>query len=247
MTATAELFDAKIRDKFKAEAPATGLQAKIAVISTQTEDDAKQAIQRIAGGEDFSAVAKSVSKEPDVQTTSGVKEYSTKEALDAAYRDYAFSAEVGSVSAPLASAPASANGATATSQSFYVVKLIDRSDQPLTDAQKTQVAATRLPDWLKTTQDEMQANGIFKQDWNLKSQTDALLAIGPAAGAKLAAQKLKEQQDQQRAQNARETTVARLTASPQVANTPSANTTPAPTSSDQGAGASPVAPGGNGQ
>jgi PPIC-type PPIASE domain len=236
---TADAFDTKILAKFKAEAPATSLQAKIAVISTQTEDDAKQAITRVSAGEDFSEVAKAVSKETDVQTTGGVKDYATKESMNATYSDFAFTADIGSVSAPLVSDASSSGSAQ---NQYYVVKVLDRSDQPLTDAQKGQIAAQQSSDWLATTQDEMQGNGTLKEDWSQQAQADALLAISGSVTAKLAAQQLKQQQDQKASQDARSTTVAQLTASPPVSGTPSPEGTPgAPT--EQSQGASPVAPG----
>jgi parvulin-like peptidyl-prolyl cis-trans isomerase-like protein len=246
---TADLYNTKILAKFKADAPATAVQAKLALITTHTEDAAKQAIARVSAGEDFSEVAKSVSKETDVQTTGGVKDYATKEAMTLAYRDFVFSADIGSVSAPLVS-DASSSGSTQGQGSvvtYYVVKVIDRSDQPLTDAQKSQLAAQQLPDWLKATQDEMRANGTLKEDWDQTSQADALLAISGGVTAKLAAQQLQKQQDQQRSQDARSTTVAQLTASPQAAETPSPEGTAAVPTSAQGQGASPVATGTNGQ
>ena len=143
----ADALEAKIKDKFKAEAPATQLQAKLDVISVATEDAAKKAADRINAGEDFAAVAKEVSKEPDVQTTGGRHEYGPKGSFSAIYDDYAFSGEVGKVSAPLSS-----GGTTPT---FDVVRVVDRSDQPVTETQKPAIANAKLAEWLQTTQDEL--------------------------------------------------------------------------------------------
>ena len=124
----ADALETKIRDKFKAETPATQSQAKLDVINAATEDAAKKAIDRLNAGEEFATVAKEVSKEPDVQTTGGRHEYGAKGSFSAVYDDYAFSGEVGKVSAPLPSG--------GTTPAFYAVRIVDRSDQPVTETQK---------------------------------------------------------------------------------------------------------------
>ena len=243
--ARAEAFDKKILDKFKTDAPGTTLQSKVGVITTQTEDEAKAAIQRIKAGEDFSAVAKDMSKEPDAATTGGIKEYGPKGTLLTIYEDFAFSADIGAISEPLTTGDAASRAGVnpANTVPYYVVKVIDRSDQAVTDAQKSQIAGRNQRDWLKTTQDEMLGDGTYKKDWDDKSQLDAVTAIAPSLAAKLAAQAKKKQQDDQKAADVRSTTVAQLTASP-----PAAATTPAPdatseaTPASQGESASPAAP-----
>jgi len=215
------------------------------VITTTTEDEANQAIARINAGEDFSAVAKAVSKETDVQTTGGIKEYATKDGSSSVYSDFAFTADIGALSAPLSvDASTSTTGAT----QFLVVKLVDRSDQPLTDAQKGQEASQKKADWLKSAQDELRSNGLLKEDWTPQAQADALLSINGDVNTRLAAQAATAQASQ----NAQSTASAQLTASPQAANTPAAEATAVPPTVDAGAGSpvapsQPVAPGTNGQ
>ncbi len=250
----ADALETKIRDKFKAEAPATQPQAKLDVINAATEDAAKKAIDRLNAGEDFATVAKEVSKEPDVQTTGGRHEYGAKGSFSAVYDDYAFSGEVGKVSAPLPSG--------GTPPAFYVVRVVDRSDQPVTETQKPALASAKLTEWLKTTQDDLDANGKIKKDWDQQSQLDALQSVVNDAGPKLVAQQRQQQQDQQKAQEVRQTTVAELTASPRAATPAAGEATPAPgTTPAQDPNATPaaqqnttpvapsqpVAPGSNGQ
>lgn len=237
----ADAIRSSIRAKYNAEVPAVLLQSKVEVISTQTEAAAKQAVDRINAGEDFAAVAKAVSTEADVQTTGGLHDYGPPGSFDAAYDDYAFTGEIGKLSAPLSS-----GGANAT---FFVVRVVDRSDQPVKDNQKPVIADKQYVDWLKSTQEELQSAGKITRAWEQNAQTDALNAVLVDAGPKLVAQ----QQDQQKAQEVRQTTVAQLTVSPQVATTPAPTTPSAATPSDQGQGANPtapsqpVAPGSNGQ
>ncbi len=252
----AEALTRKIQDKFKAEAPATTLQAKLEVISTQTEEAAKQAIDLINGGEEFATVAKSVSREADVQTTGGLHEYGPKGSFNATYDDYAFSGEIGVLSAPLSSG-------NTTSPTYYVVRIVDRSEQPTQESEKPAIASQRLADWLQSTQDELLGQGKIKRDWEGQALSDALLSVIEDAGPKLAEQQRKQQEDQKRADEARQTAVAGLTAS---AGTPAADATPAPdttpgaettpageataaadSESTPVAPSAPVAPGTNGQ
>ncbi len=243
--ARAEAFDKKILEKFKADAPGTALQAKLGVITTQTEDEARLAIQRIKDGEDFSEVAKTASNEPGAATTGGVKEYSPKGTLLRIYEEFAFSADIGAISEPLTTGDAASRvGADpSTTVPYYVVKVIDRSDQPVTDAQKALIGGRNQRDWLKATQDEMLADGTYKKDWDDQSQVDALTAIAPRLAQRLAAQAKQKQEDDQKVADVRATTVAQLTASPPAAaTTPSPEVTPEATPAGQGDGASPEAP-----
>jgi hypothetical protein len=229
-----DVITSKLKDKFKADVPAVLQQSKIEIISTQTEADAKQAIDRINAGEDFATVAKAVSKEADVQTTGGLHDYGPPGSFNAAYDDYAFSGEIGKLSAPLSSG--------GTNAAFYVVRVIDRSDQPVKDSQKPTIADKQYADWLKNTQEELQSAGKITRAWEQQAQADALNAVVADAGPKLVAQKQKDQQDQQKAQEVRQTTVAQLTASPAVASTPAPDATAAASTPDQGQSSSPVAP-----
>jgi hypothetical protein len=227
----ASALDAKIQDKFKAETPATVLQAQIEVISAQTQDAVQKAIDRINGGEDFAAVAKEVSTEPDVATTGGLHQYGPQGSFNAAYDDYAFSGAVGALSAPLSSG--------GSSPTFYTVRVVDRSDQPVQDSEKPAIATKQLADWLKSTQDELEAAGKIKTDWNQQAQSDALLSVINDAGPKLVAKQQQQQQDQQKAQDVRQTTVAELTASPQASTPPAPDSTPGPEST-RGSDATPA-------
>jgi hypothetical protein len=241
---TAQVLDGKLRDKFKAEIPPTAMQAKLEAISAPSQDVAKQAIDLINAGEDFATVAKSLSQETDVQTTGGLHDYAPAGSFNAAYDDYAFTGEIGKLSPPLS---LTANG------SYYVVRIIDRAELPVKDEQKPVMAKKQIADWLQNERDELQASGKLTRDWDQKSQNDALVAVGEIAGPRQQAQQQKQQADQQKADSLRKTTIAQLTSSPSVPQTPQpSDATPAPGAvQDQGgnptAPAQPVVPGSNGQ
>ncbi|BBF92863.1 peptidylprolyl isomerase [Blastochloris tepida] len=65
------------------------------------EDKAKAAIKRIAGGEDFAAVAREVTENPSGKTTGGDMGYMTRSQMGQEYADVALKLEKGAVSAPI--------------------------------------------------------------------------------------------------------------------------------------------------
>lgn len=218
----------KVREKFQSDLGATMVQAKVDVIQTATQDAANQALARVKGGEDWAAVAKDVSTESTAKTTGGLHDYTPEGLLDPTYDSFAFTANVGDISQVL-----STGGDTPL---FFVVRVVDRSDQPLTDADKPQLINKKYSDWLTSTQETMQ----IRKDWDQQAQADALAWVGRNIVPTL----IKQKQQQ-----------AALTATAQQPQpTAAAPQQQAPASpSDQGGGANPqapsqpVAPGGNGQ
>ncbi len=140
----ADLLADKVTEKLKEQQPATVTQAKVELIATQDEETAQQAIDRINAGEPFADVAKALSEESDVATTNGVKDFQFDKQMPAAYRDFALTAAVGQLSAPLVDP--SGQGA------HYVVRVIERGEQPLRDEQKPLYESEAYRQWLLNTQ-----------------------------------------------------------------------------------------------
>jgi len=213
----------KLTAKIKSALPATAMQAKFDVIESDTEADAQKAADRVKAGEDWATVAKAVSTEPNVASTGGIHDYAPQGTFDPGYDSQAFSANVGEVSAPLPS----------NSGTFFVIRVEDRAEKPVTDAQKPQLANKALSDWLT----KMQGEVTIKQDFDANSQATALNDAENAVIPKLIAQRQQQQQAQQTAA-AQATPAAQSTAAPQ------------PTAASAGQSPAPSAPtpgGGNGQ
>jgi parvulin-like peptidyl-prolyl isomerase len=136
--AVSEVLKEKVLTKFTLETANSLEQAQLDVILTASESDAQAAIARINSGEAWDAVAKDVSLESDVQVTGGRKGYTPSGGFIPAYDDYAFTGAVGAVSAPL----------RASDTEWYVVRIVDRSLQPLTEEQKNDVARTKYDEWV---------------------------------------------------------------------------------------------------
>jgi hypothetical protein len=196
-----ETLETAIVDKFQGELPASLLQASVEVINTETREEAEAARDRVNGGEAFADVAREVSLEPTAEETGGVKEYGAEGSFNAAYDAFAFSAEVGELSEPL---PAAGD------LSFYIVRVIDRSEQPVADDAKPGLARDEYTEWLATTRSEMESSGALVNNFEPEDQLEAARAVLDDATPRLIEQA--EQQEQQ--QFAQETAIAELTQNP---------------------------------
>lgn len=152
----AELIRQKARAKIEADLPESVTQAKVEVIAVATRDEAEQAKSRIAAGEDWATVAKELSAEPDVADTGGLHDYGVENSFNATYDDYAFSADVGAISDPLEAAGGN---------QFYIVRVLDRSEQPVKDEQKATLVSNRYNEWLDNAKEKMNIDtGGFDSD-----------------------------------------------------------------------------------
>jgi len=158
----AELLMEKVREKFKAEAPATVPQAKIAVMVSDDQSKLDAAAARVKAGEDWATVAKEVSIEPDVQNTGGIKEFAPAGSFSVVYDDYAFSGGVGEVSDLIED-----NGI------FYLVRVDAREERPLEEVQTTPYVNRAYADWLESMQEQM----LIVRDWDAEAQRDALISV----------------------------------------------------------------------
>ncbi len=190
-----------LQDKFKTEIPATILQAKIETINAESEEKALAAIDRINAGEAFADVAKELSIDPNKDTDGGLSDYEAKGGFPAGYNDYAFSAEIGALSGPLN---------VAGNANFYVVRVVDRSDQPVRDDQKPTLGQDKYDEWLKTTQQEMENSGATKNKFQQDDQQEALTDVVNNATPRIVAQYTAQAE----AQASQQTAVAEATLNP---------------------------------
>lgn len=217
----ADELKTKIQAKITQELPATAPQAKVEVIQTATKDNADKALARVKAGEDWVAVSKDLSTASD-KDTGGATDYQLEGEMNSAYSGFAFSAANGQVSDVITS------GAT-DSQTFYVVRVVDRADKPLTDTQKPAEAQRRYAKWLA----DAEGHTVVTNHWDQQAQSDALLwvlnHVPPPTPVPTQAQ-------------------AQPTAAAPAAGTPAAQGTPAANGNNPVAPNAPVAPGsGNGQ
>jgi foldase protein PrsA len=135
------LYRSKLQDYLATKVPTTGLVIDVQMIVTDTQEAAVAAQTQIENGTDFSAVAKEVSSDPNVQDNGGDLGWVTTGQLSASYgqpmEDLALSLGVGQI------------GNVESDGKFYVVKVLDRNENgPLPDSVVSQRQASALQDWL---------------------------------------------------------------------------------------------------
>ncbi|MEX2247086.1 MAG: SurA N-terminal domain-containing protein [Dehalococcoidia bacterium] len=167
LTVQATALRQKVREKLEAEIPAQLLQSRVEVISVIGEEAANAVIGRINAGEDWATVAKEVSTQSDVQTTGGLVDYTPEALQNTYYRSYALTAPPGEVSGPLV------GGTTPDGTTYFVVRVVDRSEQPLAETNKGQYASSLYNDWITEVQTRMNV----RQDFDDQSKNDALLWV----------------------------------------------------------------------
>ncbi|MEX2225122.1 MAG: peptidylprolyl isomerase [Dehalococcoidia bacterium] len=145
--AHADVLLNKIREKFTAELPATVPQSKVEMISATEIEAANQARERVVAGQDWATVAREVSKEVGVQENGGQYDYQPDGGLNDIVNGFAFEAEPGEISEPLSSPQGQ--------PPFYIVRVVDRSEQPLRDEQKVPYVSGLYEQWLIATQAKM--------------------------------------------------------------------------------------------
>lgn len=240
----AELLETAIKDKFTAELPPVVLQARVEVISAPTAEQAQAAIDRINAGEAFADIAKEISQETDVATTAGVHDYTPDGSLNESYNDFAFSSEIGVLSSPLP-------GTTGTTH--YVVRVLDRSDQPIREEQRAGLAQTRFDEWLSTAKADIGSSGALVNKWDENSQNEALVEVYTDARATLDEQARQQAEQQRQQAEQQQTAVAVLTtnpapttdpagSTPEPATTPAAESSPAEEATPAASGDSGVTP-----
>ncbi len=239
-------LESKVVAKFTSEVPATVSQAKFDLIQTATQDDANAALYRVNSGEDWATVAKAVSKESNVATTGGLHDYSPVDLADATYQSFLSTAKPGDTSAVLQNSSGTV---------FYIVRLVDRSDQPVTDSEKPGLANKQYNDWLTNTEASMT---VFR-DWDTQAQSDALGWVASNILPKVQKQQIAAQATQAAASSAAATAAALAPPTSQATGeatpgTPASQPTPGATAASVPtvAGSTPVAPSqpvapGNGQ
>jgi hypothetical protein len=197
-----EALERAIVEHFQGLLPATLLQARVEAINAETLEDAEAAIERINAGEPFADVARDISIDPTVQDTGGLRDYGPEGSFADAYDAFAFSAQIGTLSAPLQS-PGSAN--------YYVVRVVDRSEQPIADDRKPSLARDDYDEWLQNTREELESSGALVNKFDEGDQQEALVDVYSGARGRLQEQ-ARQAAEQQILQ---QTAVAVLTQSPE--------------------------------
>lgn len=157
----AQLVSATLRSQLEEQVPPTAEQVHLRAIIVSTEEEAKKALDRINAGEDFGAVAREMTLDPNGKNTGGDIPFSPRENLPAVFADQAFTLPIGQVSDIIP-------GETA---GFYIIQVLERDpNRELNANQKQSVASRRFQEWLDQQRDEQN----LKDTLGTNDQTKAL-------------------------------------------------------------------------
>ena len=168
-TVEAKLLEEKLKAKILTDAGDAVPQARVEAIVVNTREEADAAIARINAGEEWAVVAKELSEETDVETTGGLKPFQPQGGHPNVYDGYAFSAEIGAVSGPLAEQPDS------ETSRYWIVRVVERSEQPLTEEQKSGYQNREYQRILENTRANMTIVDNWSEDF--QAQSDALAPL----------------------------------------------------------------------
>jgi parvulin-like peptidyl-prolyl isomerase len=166
-TVRADLTEQRVRNYFAFLAPATEPQVLGRWIRTDLREVAEDAKNRLAAGEDFTAVADLLSLDAPGSTRQGDLQWSprgTVGQLPNSVEDYLFTAEPNTPSDILED-----NGV------FYIAEVIERDEnRDLTDEQKQQVAFRNESEWLQGLPAKIPVTRNFDENDALKALSDVL-------------------------------------------------------------------------
>ncbi len=139
------LFEAQLlRDKLQAvlaeRVPTTEEQVHVRHILVETEDEAKQVIERLKAGEDFAALAKELSKDDTNKDNGGDLGWFGRGVMVTEFENAAFSLEPGKISDPVK-----------TDFGYHILEVLEKDpNHPIDEATLEQRRSNALKDWLST-------------------------------------------------------------------------------------------------
>ena len=130
-----ERVDAQIENSV----PQTAEQVNAEHILVATQDLANQIYEQVTGGANFEEVARTSSIDTATAPTGGKLGWFTREQMDEAFADVAFSLEPGQISEPVQ-----------TPYGWHIIKVLDKDpDRAMTTAQYTRAQSAAVTDWLE--------------------------------------------------------------------------------------------------
>lgn len=134
-----QLLRQKVRDAIEADLSHEQDQVWVRQILVADEAAAKQVKARLDKGEDFAKVAKEVSTDTYTKDRGGDYGWQSRESLDPAYADVAFSMQIGQISNPVK-----------TASGWYIIQLVGHEKKVLTNTEYDQLKTQKFQDWLTT-------------------------------------------------------------------------------------------------
>ncbi len=138
-------------------------------ILVDTEEETRRVLERLANGEDFTALAAEVSADPGARGNGGNLGFLTADQMPEPFAEAVFAAAVGDLIGPVQ-----------TEYGFHVIQVLDSRVQVLTPDQYDEIKAVHFQNWLRR-----QVNAVAVDEiWRLAYPADPAPAdISPVLGA----------------------------------------------------------------
>jgi parvulin-like peptidyl-prolyl isomerase len=146
------LYRTKLQEALAVEVPLTAEQVHARHILVETEDEAKKVLERLQAGEDFSALAKELSKDTSNSENGGDLGWFPRGQMATEFEDAAFALEAGQTS-----------DVVQTSYGYHIINVLERdANRALDETALEQKKSTALDDWLTV----QRASEAVKSYWS---------------------------------------------------------------------------------
>ncbi|NPV66985.1 MAG: hypothetical protein HPY64_07560 [Anaerolineae bacterium] len=121
-------------------------------ILVETEEEARQVLERLAAGEDFAALAAELSIDTDARGNGGNLGFLTADQMPEPFAEAVLAAAVGDLIGPVQ-----------TEYGYHVIQVLDSRVQMLTPDQYDEIKAVHFQNWLRREVNAVEVNEIWRQ------------------------------------------------------------------------------------
>jgi parvulin-like peptidyl-prolyl isomerase len=169
----ARLLEEKLRQRFRAQIPATAEQVRLRDIAVQ-QADLQKVLDRLKAGEDFAALAAEVSLDTKTKDKGGEMDWQARGELPLAAEGAVFSLEVGQVSDPVA---VSGGGY------YYLYQVVEKAaDREVTTDQRQQIEEQLYSNWRAGVAQQFPVVYADGDTALMQKQIDQLAAVAQSEG-----------------------------------------------------------------
>lgn len=172
-----KLLEDKIRQNLRSAIPTTAEQVRLLDIRVSSQEDAQKAVDRLAAGEDFAAIAAELSLDSTTKDKGGEMGWMPRAALEIAAGDAVFALEAGQWTQPVSSN---------RTGSYFVYKVAEKSaSMEVTADQQSTIEEQSYANWQETTSGQLQIARLYITDakiWNHLLEVAAKEGSGATTG-----------------------------------------------------------------
>jgi parvulin-like peptidyl-prolyl isomerase len=144
----------KLRELLSVRVPAVAEQVRLLGMKLPESAQTDEVVKRLQKGEDFGAVARELSADPDTKDNRGDMGWVPRRAYDAAFDKVAFSTPIGATSEPFF-----------VDRGFWIIKVLEHADTRIVEGTaKEKLKDRALVDWLSEEQKANQVESFFDSE-----------------------------------------------------------------------------------